>query len=148
MLTNVVNLLREHLASFSILPGQVKTISVRLDQAVTLLVSIVARRAATESQVAKIDVRTQRLTPAHARTIQELVDRMVRETKPLPVPLSFVIIYDRLKHRFRAGSYKEVADERCDEMIAYLRDELRRAVRHQSRSGYSKVAGSAHIEEG
>jgi hypothetical protein len=77
--------------------------------------------------VARIDERTQRLTPAHARAIQELVDRLVRETRRLPVPLTYATIYGRLKHRFRAGSYREIADDRYEEVLAYLHDELRHA---------------------
>lgn len=127
MLTDVVNLLREHLASLTALPGQVESMSTQLDRAVLLLESLVERQDTTETQVAKIDERTQRLTPAHARTVQELVDRMVRETKHLALPLTYAIIYGRLKHRFRAGSYKEIADERFNEVMTYLRDELRRA---------------------
>ena len=42
-------------------------------------------------------------------------------------PLTYTVIYGRLKHRFRVGSYKEVADNRFDELTTYLRDELSRA---------------------
>lgn len=51
---------------------------------------------------------------------------MVRETKRLPVPLTYATIYGRLKHRFRAGSYREIADDRFDEVVTFLYDELRR----------------------
>ncbi len=37
-----------------------------------------------------MDERTQRLTPAHARTVREMVDRLVRETRELPMPLTFL----------------------------------------------------------
>ncbi|HKV84039.1 MAG TPA: phage antirepressor N-terminal domain-containing protein [Ktedonobacterales bacterium] len=126
-LTDVVNLLREHLASILELPGQVEGLSKQVGQAIVMLDALSERQNTTETQVAKIDERTQRLTPAHARTVQELVDRMVRETKRLPTPLTYAIIYGRLKHRFRAGSYSEIADERYDDVLAYLREELRRA---------------------
>jgi len=36
-------------------------------------------------------------------------------------------IYGCLKTRFRAGSYKEIPDERFEEVMAYLREELRKA---------------------
>jgi hypothetical protein len=42
--------------------------------------------------VARIDARTQRLTLAHAREVQELVDRIARETKRLPMPLTYAMI--------------------------------------------------------
>ncbi len=99
-----------------------------------MLESLAERQAVAEAQLADtderlvaVDVRTQRLTPAHTRQVQEAVDGMVRETKRLPQPLTYAIIYGRLKHRFRVGSYKEVADSHFDELMAYLRDELRRA---------------------
>jgi hypothetical protein len=126
-LTDVVNLLREHLAGLLGLPEQVQELSQQVGQAIVMLDALAERQETTETQVARIDERTQRLTPAHARTIQELVDRLVRETRQLPVPLTYATIYGRLKHRFRAGSYREIADERYNEVIAYLRDELRHA---------------------
>lgn len=122
-----MNLLREHLAALLTLPGQVEGLTLQMGQAIAMLESLAERQDTTETQVAKIDERTQHLTPAHARSVQELVDRLVRETAHLPVPLTYAIIYGRLKHRFRAGSYKEIADERFEEVRAYLRDELRRA---------------------
>lgn len=126
-LTGVVNLLREHMEGLLALPEQVEGLSQQVSQTIVMLESLGARQDTTETQVAKIDERTQHLTPAHARAVQEQVDRMVRETKRLPVPLTYAIIYGRLKHRFRAGSYREVPDERFEEVMAYLRDELRRA---------------------
>jgi hypothetical protein len=95
-----------------------------MSQAVTMLETLAARQDATETQLAQVDARTQRLTPAHARSVQEMVDRMVRETKRLPTPLTYAIIYGRLKNRFRIGSYKEADDDRFDDLMAYLRDEL------------------------
>jgi len=103
-LTDVVTFLREHMEALLASSGQV---SVRLDQAISLLESLAARQEATETQLAHVDARTQRLTPAHTRAAQEMVDRMVRETKRLSTPLTYLIIYGRLKHRFRVGSYKE-----------------------------------------
>jgi hypothetical protein len=76
----------------------------------------VERQDAAETRIAQIDARTQRLTPAHARAVQEMVDRMARETKRLPQPLTYAIIYGRLQHRIRAGSYSEVAGSRFDEL--------------------------------
>lgn len=126
-LTGIAVLLREHLAALLSLPSQVEGVSLQLDQAIVMLESLTERQNVTESQLAQIDARTQRLTPAHAREVQTMVERMVRETKLLPMPLTFAIIYGRLKHRFRAGSYSEVPDARFGELMAYLHDELRRA---------------------
>ncbi|MGH9353073.1 MAG: hypothetical protein ACRD2G_13095 [Terriglobia bacterium] len=126
-LTAVINLLREHLSALMTLPGQVEGLSLQLEQGVALLESLVQRQDAAETQIARIDERTQRLTPAHARAIQEMVDRIVRETKHLPIPLTYTIIYGRLKHRFRAGSYREIPDDRYDALLTYLRDELHNA---------------------
>ncbi len=123
-LTDIVTFLREHMEALLASSGQV---NLRLDQAISLLEALAERQDTAETQLAQIDARTQRLTPAHTREAQEMVDRMVRETKRLPQPLTYAIIYGRLKHRFRVGSYKEVADARFDELMAYLRDELSRA---------------------
>jgi hypothetical protein len=126
-LSGAVNLMREHLAALLALPGQVSGLSDQMSQAVAMLESLAERQDAAEMRVAQIDARTQRLTPAHARAVQEMVDRIVRETKRLPQPLTYATIYGRLKHRFRVGSYSEVADSHFDELMAYLRDELRRS---------------------
>jgi hypothetical protein len=127
-LLGVVSFLREHLdAQFAATSEQIDTLSLRLDDAVALLEALGERQAATDSQIARIDERTQRLTPAHARAIQEQVDRLVRETKRLATPLTYAIIYGRLKHRFRANSYREIADDQYERVIAYLHEELQRA---------------------
>lgn len=132
-LMGVVMFLREHLdAQLSATNGQIGALSLRLDDAITLLEALGERQVTTESQIARIDERTQRLTPAHARSIQEMVDRMARETKRLAAPLTYAIIYGRLKHRFRASSYREIADEQYEAVMAYLRDELRGALAGES----------------
>ncbi len=134
-LSGVVTLMREHLAALLSLPGQVQGLSAQLGDAVAMLESLAQRQDAAEAQLADtgaqlaaVDARTQRLTPAHTRQVQEMVDRMVRETRQLPAPLTYATIYGRLKHRFRVGSYKEAADNRFDELMVYLREELRRAM--------------------
>lgn len=126
-LLDVLTFLREHLAAVLSLPGQVEGIALQLGQAITLLGSLAERQSSTETQLARIDARTQRLTPAHAREVQTMVDRIVRETKRLPIPLTYATIYGRLKHRFRVGSYSEVPDGKFDELIAYLGNELQQA---------------------
>jgi len=126
-LNGAVNLMREHLAALLSLPGQVAGLSEQMSHAVAMLAALAERQDASETQLAQIDERTQRLTPAHTQDVQEMVNRMVRETKHLPAPLKHYMIYGRLKRRFRAGSYSEIADDRFDEVMAHLRDELRRA---------------------
>jgi hypothetical protein len=133
-MSGAVTLMREHLAALLALPTQVAGLSEQLSQAVTMLESLgerqdaaEARIAETGAQLAHVDARTQRLSPAHTRQVQEMVDRMVRETKRLSTPLTYAMIYGRLKHRFRVGSYKEADDGRFDELMAYLRDELSQA---------------------
>jgi hypothetical protein len=123
-LTGVINLLREHLEALLTLPGQVADLSTQVGETRVLVESLATRQDSTEMRLEAVDTRTQRLSPAHTRTVQEQVDRMVRETKRLPTPLTYAMIYGRLKHRFRVGSYKEVPDSRFDELMAYLRDEL------------------------
>jgi P22_AR N-terminal domain len=127
-LLGVVSFLREHLdAQLAATSEQMSALSLRLDDAVTLLEALGERQAATDSQIARIDERTQRLTPAHARAIQEQVDQLVRETKRLATPLTYAIIYGRLKHRFRANSYREIADDQYERVIAFLHEESQRA---------------------
>lgn len=128
-LAGVVNLLREHLAGLLGLPEQVEGLSAQVGEALMMLDALRGRQDTAEGQLAQIAERTQRLTPAHARAVQEMVNRMVRETahQPPPAQLTYPIIYGRLKHRFRAGSYAEIADERFDAVMAFLHDELRRA---------------------
>jgi hypothetical protein len=74
----------------------------------------------------------QRLTPAHQQQVQEFVDRMVHETQHNSVPLTYATIYERLKSRFRVGSYSEVSDEKFEELMDYLRAELRKATSGQA----------------
>lgn len=85
------------------------------------------RQEHTESDLARIDERTNQLTPAHKRQIKDMVDTMVRQTRTLATPLTYIIIYGRLKRRFNVAKYDEIVDERFDEVMAYLREELRRA---------------------
>ena len=126
-LMGVINLLREHLEALLVLPGQVADLSVQVGETRVLVEALATRQESTETRLEAVDERTQRLTPTHTHAVQEMVDRMVRETRKLPEPLTYAIIYGRLKHRFRVGSYKEVPDDRFDELVAYLRGELRRA---------------------
>lgn len=145
-LMDVATFLQEHMAALHATGQQLAGISLRLDQAVRLLESLTTQQQAltTEQQalstrqqdtaalVAQIDERTQGLTPAHQRQVQTFVDRMVQETARNPVPLTYAMIYGRLKSRFLVGSYKEIPDEKFEELMAYLAGELRRATGGQA----------------
>ena len=97
----------------------------QLDQAIRLLEALTDRQEATETQVAKIDERTQRLTPAHAQAVQEIVHliatAIVKQSPSITPQLAHAMVYGRLKKHFRARSYIEIPDERFDEVMAYLR---------------------------
>src|SRR5262249_54924972 len=114
------------------LPEQVAGIADQLDETRALIETLAARQETAETQLAAVDERTQRLTPAHTRAVQEAVDRLVRATKHLQAPPSYAIIYGRLKHHFRVGSYKEVPDSRFGEVMSFLREELQRATSGQA----------------
>ncbi len=127
-LSAVVNLLQEHLAGLIDLPSHVDDLSDQVRESLTLLQALAGRQDAQGEQIAQIDERTQRLTPAHTRDVKEFIDRMVRDTRRLPAPLTYIVIYGRLKHRFRVATYKEIADDHFVGVMAFLQDELRRAL--------------------
>ncbi len=126
-LTDISTFLREHFTALLGTMGQLSQLPEQMTRLIGLLEATNQRQDLSESKLAKIDERTQHLTPAHEREIQLYVDRMVRATEKFPSPLTYYIIYGRLKTRFRVGSYKELADERFDEVLQFLRDELRKA---------------------
>lgn len=102
----------------------------QLEQAVRLLEALTNRQDTAEAKLARIDERTKRLTPAHVREVQLLVERIARavekQSATATLQLAHAMIYGRLKTRFAAGSYKEIPDERFEEVMNYLREELRR----------------------
>src|SRR5215469_9902670 len=124
-LIDVATFLREHMEAILEATGHV---SMQLEQAVHLLEALASRQEMTEAQVARIDERTKKLTPTHEREVQAWVERIVRETeKRSPQsPLAYASLYGRIKTRFRVGSYKEIPDERFDQLITYLREELKK----------------------
>ena len=121
-LTAIVAFLQEHRRMLLEEAGQVVTIveagqqellgradhlSTQLTYVSSLLEQLVGRQSTTEAQVAKIEARTQRLTPAHARNVQGLVEKIVRESErrsPKGTALIHAQVYGRLKTHFRAGS--------------------------------------------
>lgn len=103
--------------------------SLQLDQAIRLLEALTNRQEVTETQVAKIDERTQRLTSAHGQDVQEIVNLIaaaITSQSPNITPqLAHSMVYGRLKKHFHTRSYIEIPDERFDEVMAYLRGVLR-----------------------
>lgn len=127
-LYGVANLLQEHLAGLLPLPDQIAGLNDQMGQALAMLTALAERQESAESQIERIDERTQHLTPAHGRAVQDEINRMVRDTKRLTNPLTYTIIYGRLKHRWRVSTYKEITDEQYPAVMAYLQEELRRAL--------------------
>jgi len=110
---------------------RVNHLDAQLTYAVSLLEQLVGRQTITEVQLAKIDERTKRLTPAHTRNVQGLVESIVEEHKrlhPRGPELTHMHIYGRIKTRWRAGKFDEIPDERYPEVEAYLREELRKVI--------------------
>jgi len=128
-LTDIATFLREHMQAMLEAQGHV---SMRLEQAVQLLETLAGRQQTTEDQVARIDERTKRLTllmrgkyssPLSVSPGLSSGSRLSRAA----LSSAHAMIYGRLKTRFRAGNYKETPDERFEEVMAYLREELRKA---------------------
>ena len=114
-------------------------ISSQLDYVVALLEglvghqeTLVGRQDTTETKVAKIDERTAHLTPTHAKYVHDAVDRIVQETdrrspgSTLNYARVYAQVYGRFKRYFRVAKYDQVADERFEEVKAWLQAELRR----------------------
>lgn len=103
-------------------------IEAKLDHAVDLLTGFLAEQV---GRINKIDERTQRLTPAHAQQISEAVDRLCqlwRKRSPhLTDEKAHAWAYRHIHQRFQASSYKEIADERFDEVLAYVHKALQKA---------------------
>jgi hypothetical protein len=53
---------------------------------------------------------------------------MVCQTKHLSIPLDYAKIYGRVRRVFCTNTYTEVDDERFDELMAFLRVELKKAL--------------------
>ncbi len=152
-LSAIVELMQEHKASLLAEVGAMAVveanqrqlltrtdlISSQLDYVVTLLEglvgrqeTLVGRQETTETKVAKIDERTAHLTPAHAKYVHEMVDRIVQEIdrrspgSTLNYARVYAQVYGRFKRYFRVAKYDQVADERFEEVKAWLQEELRR----------------------
>lgn len=103
-------------------------IEAKLDHAVDLLTGFLTEQV---GRINKIDERTQRLTPAHAQQISEAVDRLCqlwcKKSPGLTNDKAHSWAYHRIHQRFDAPSYKEIADERFDDVLAYVRKAIQRA---------------------
>lgn len=126
-LSDIINLLREHLAGLLSLPEKVDDVAGQLQHIILFLEALAGRQHAQSEQITQIDERTQRLTPAHTRAVKEFIDHMVTDTKSVSAPLTYAMIYGRLKHRFRMATYKEIADDHFPGVMMFLQDELRRS---------------------
>lgn len=133
--TDVATLLREHLESVLETQGYH---SMQLDRAISLLESLLQRQGKVEqleSQLEKVDERTKYLTPTHARQVRALVDRIAAAlaeggTPDMTAKQAYIRVYSRLRTHFRTiGSYKEIDDDRFDEIVQFLKDELVQALR-------------------
>ena len=148
-LNDVAHFLREHMQGVLEAQGQV---SLQLEKAVQLLEALTSRQESTETRLAKIDERTRRLTPTHVRQVQvqveQLAQAMTQRQSRLSLAQAHALIYGRLKASFQVGSYKETPDERFEEIMRYLRDELQQIF---GGAGYQNKANSskkAEIEPG
>ena len=135
-LTAELAFLRDHMQSYLNTGELIAGFSLRLEQVVQLFEALAAGQHSLEERVGTIDQRTKRLTPAHQRDVKRFIDDMVAYTQHHSVPLTYQEIYRRVLNRFHVGSYKEVDDERYDELMGFLRGELR------------KVSGGRFPEQG
>jgi len=123
-LLDIVQLMREHLGDIA---ATVTPLPEKLDQVVAMLQHFFALQQEHSAQISRIDERTQKLSPAHARAVQEFITSMVQQAQHAAIPLTYANLYGRLKHKFRVGSYSEAPDERFDEIMTYLKEELSKA---------------------
>ena len=128
-LLDIVQMMRADLTDLtttvSSMPGEFDQ---KLDQVVAMLQQFLALQQEQHTQLERIDERTKHLTSKHARAVQEYILDMVRQTKHLSVPLTHYKIYGRIRTKFRVHTYTEVDDERFDELMAFLRNELKKAL--------------------
>lgn len=107
--------------------GQAR-IEAQLNHAVELITTFFSEQVA---RIDQIDERTQRLSPAHAQQIQDAVDLLVklwRKRSPhLTEAQAKSWAYHSIHQSFQASSYKEIADERFAEVLAYVRKAIQRA---------------------
>ncbi len=142
ILSNVTMLLREYLQTMLADTGQISGMSLKLDQAVHLLESLVDRQDDAEKKIAKIDERTQRLTSTHAGQVKDLVDRIasaiVRHSPVINTKTAHSMLWTRLKNHFRVAKYEEIPDERFADAMKFLYEEQRK---------FTKVSQESLLDE-
>ncbi len=129
-----ITFLREHMAAILATGERIESVAAQMEQATGLLHTLIGRQeqltthqATTDLRVAQIDARTQHLSPASQRQAQAFIDHMVKTTKRGPHPLDYSDIYGAVKRHFNVGSYSQVADDRKDDLLQFLRQLLRQA---------------------
>jgi hypothetical protein len=80
-----------------------------------LLETLVGQEGEQDRTIAKIDQRTQGLSPRHKYAIKRIVDAIV-----LTCNVTYVQVYGPLKHRFHVAKYSEIPDEQFDEVQSFL----------------------------
>jgi hypothetical protein len=68
-------------------------ISAQIGETRALIEALAERQGDTETRLAAVDARTNHLTASHARAVQEMVSRIVHDTRNLPTPLTYEMIY-------------------------------------------------------
>jgi len=133
-LTAQITFLQEHMAAILAAGERIERLSSQLEQATGLLHTLIggqeqltAHQATTDQRLAKIDARTQQLSPASQRQAQAFIDHMVKLSKRGPHPLDYSDIYGAVKRHFNVGSYSQVADDRKDDLLQFLHQLLRQA---------------------
>ncbi|GCE32057.1 hypothetical protein KDA_75410 [Dictyobacter alpinus] len=104
--------------------------TLNLQQAIELLSRYLQSQEDIEEKLERVDTRTKRLSPDHAIKVQNAVGHIVRLIQKKNASISDQIahrmVYGRLKSHFRpATSYKEIDDDRFEEVMEFLRREYR-----------------------
>ena len=94
-----------------------------IEQVVTLLERIAAQ---TDHAVELLELLTAKLTPAQKDAVQKAVGIIVEQSAGKPGEMTYAQIYAALKRRFQVGSYSEIAPERFEEALSYLREMWKR----------------------
>jgi len=90
-----------------------------IEQVVNLLERIAAQ---TDHAVELLELLTAKLTPAQKDAVQKAVGMIVEQSAGKPGEMTYAQIYALLKRRFHVGTYSEIAPERFEEAISYLRE--------------------------
>ena len=112
------------------LERQLTDLIVRLEQQETTLETVVRLleriAAQTDHAVELLELLTAKLTPAQKDAVQKAVGIIVEQSAGKPGEMTYAQIYAALKRRFQVGSYSEIAPERFEEALSYLREMWKR----------------------